>query len=103
MFMVDRLEQTKALASDARLAILDWLAAPDDHFGHQVTGTASEIGVCVSLIAEKLEMAQPTASRHLEILRRANFVSASKRGTWTFFKRDEDAIRAYKSWINEHL
>lgn len=101
--MKDRLEQAKALASDARMAILQWLADPDRHFPRQETGTPSEIGVCVTLIAEKLAMAQPTASRHLELLRRAGFVTASRRGRWSFFTRDEAAIAEYKRWLNEHL
>jgi len=101
--MTDRLEQSKALASDARLSILEWLADPDAHFSHQITGTPSEIGVCVTLLAEKLDIAQPTVSRHLELLRRAGFITFDKQGRWSFFRRDERAIADYKAWINEHL
>ncbi|WP_206518654.1 ArsR/SmtB family transcription factor [Stakelama tenebrarum] len=101
--MVDRLEQSKALAGEARLAILGWLAESDRHFGHQATGAPSEIGVCVTLIAEKLEMAQPTVSRHLELLRRAGFLSVNKIGRWSYFRRNEAAIEDYKRWIDEHL
>jgi len=101
--MSDRLEQSKALASEARLAILEWMSEPDLHFSHQATGKPSEIGVCVTLIAEKLNMAQPTVSRHLELLRRADFLSVSKIGRWSFFRRDEAAISEYKRWINDYL
>lgn len=101
--MTDRLEQSKALASEARQSILKWLAEPDMHFSHQVTGVPSEIGVCVTLITEKLGMAQPTVSRHLELLRRAGFVTAHRIGRWSFFKRDDSALSDYKTWINEHL
>lgn len=101
--MSDRLEQSKALASGARLSILAWLSEPDAHFSHQVTGTPSEIGVCVTLITQKLDMAQPTVSRHLELLRRAGFLSVNKIGRWSFFRREEAAISAYKGWINDHL
>ena len=101
--MYDRLEQSKALASEARLSILDWLSEPDLHFSHQITGTPSEIGVCVTLITEKLDMAQPTVSRHLELLRRAGFLSVSKIGRWSFFRRDEAAIIEFKGWINDYL
>jgi len=101
--MIDRLEQSKALASDARLSILSWLAEPETYFAHQVTGKPSEIGVCVTLLTDKLEMAQPTVSRHLELLRRAGFLTANKIGRWSFFQRDEVAISEYKRWINEHL
>ncbi len=101
--MNDRLEQSKALASEARLSILEWLSEPDLHFLHQVTGKPSEIGVCVTMITEKLDMAQPTVSRHLELLRRAGFLSVNKVGRWSFFHRNEAAISEFKRWINDHL
>jgi len=101
--MTNRLEQSKAIANGARLSILEWLVDPDAHFSHQVTGTPSEIGVCVSLLAAKLNMAQPTVSRHLELLHRAGFLTLYKLGRWSFFSRDEAAISEYKAWINEHL
>lgn len=101
--MPDRLEQTKALASGARLSILDWLVEPDRHFSHQITGKPSGIGVCVTMLTEKLEMAQPTVSRHLELLRRAGFLTVNKVGRWSFFQRDEGAIAEFKDWINDHL
>ena len=101
--MVDRLEQSKALASDARLSILGWLAEPDAHFSHQVTGKPSEIGVCVTLLTEKLDMAQPTVSRHLELLRRAGFLTVNKIGRWSFFQRNEPAVADFKAWINDNL
>lgn len=101
--MHDHLEQAKALASDVRLNILEWLRQPDVHFSHQATGKPSEIGVCVTLLTEKLGMAQPTASRHLELLRRAGFLKVNKVGRWSFFSRDEDGIAAYKEWLNDAL
>lgn len=101
--MTDRLEQSKALTNDARMSILSWLSDPDTYFSHQVTGTPSEIGVCVTLITEKLDMAQPTVSRHLELLRRAGFLSVERIGRWSFFQRDEAAIAEFKEWINDHL
>lgn len=101
--MIDTLEQSKALASNARQSILKWLAKPDVHFSHQVTGVPSEIGVCVTLITEKLEMAQPTVSRHLELLRRAEFVTADKIGRWSFYKRNEKALAVYKAWVNDNI
>jgi DNA-binding transcriptional ArsR family regulator len=101
--MIDRLEQTKALASDTRLSILEWLASPDRYFSHQETGRPSEIGVCVTLLTERLEMAQPTVSRHLELLRRARFLTVNRIGRWSFFQRDEATINDYKDWLNEHL
>lgn len=101
--MNDRLEQTKALANGARLRILAWLKDPARHFNHQETGDPTEIGVCVTLIAAKLAMSQPTVSRHLELLRRAGFVDVTRIGQWSFFQRDEAAISDYGSWVNDGL
>ncbi|MEM9732052.1 MAG: helix-turn-helix transcriptional regulator [Pseudomonadota bacterium] len=101
--MVDRLEQCKAVASDVRLSILNWLADPDAHFSHQVTGKPSEIGVCVTLLTKRLNMAQPTVSRHLELLRRAELLTVNKIGRWSFFQRDEKAIADFKTWLNDTL
>lgn len=101
--MTDRLEQAKALASDTRMNILNWLKEPGRHFTHQVTGDPAEIGVCVTLIAEKLEMAQPTASRHLDQLRRAGFLSVRRIGQWAFFSRNEKELAEYGRWIRDTL
>jgi len=101
--MSDRAEQTKAIANGARLQILDWLKTPRRHFAHQVSGDPEEIGVCVTLITDKLGMSQPTVSRHLEILRRAGFLTVQRRGQWAFFARDETAITEYGSWVRDSL
>lgn len=101
--MVDRTEQTKALASDARMAILEWLKQPRRHFSHQETGDPAEIGVCVTLIADKLNMSQPTVSRHLELLRRAGFVAVNRVGRWSFFSRNKSGLADYRSWLHDNL
>lgn len=101
--MIDRLEQSKALASDARQSILNWLASPNDHFANQETGDPAEIGVCVTLLTEKLQMSQPTVSRHLELLKRADFLTVRKIGRWSFFMRNDAGIADYKRWLNDSL
>lgn len=37
-------------------------------------------------------VAQPTATAHLQILKRAELVTSKRVGQWTFYKRDEAAI-----------
>lgn len=98
-----RVEQSKALAGEPRLLILQWLKEPDTHFCHQTTGDPEALGVCVSLIAEKLQMSQPTVSRHLELLKRAGFLRARKIGKWSFYSRDEAALNGYKSWLDTQI
>jgi len=101
--MSKRENQAKAIANAARMSILSWLSEPERHFAHQVTGDPKEIGVCVTLIAEKLELSQPTVSRHLEVLERAGFLSVNRIGRWSFFKRDDAAIGEYTEWLRDNL
>lgn len=101
--MTDRVEQAKALGSTARMNVLHWLKDPRTHFAHQETGDPAEIGVCVTLIAERLGMSQPAVSRHLDLLRRAGFVTVNRVGRWSFFSRNEEGIAEYRRWVNDGL
>jgi DNA-binding transcriptional ArsR family regulator len=89
----------RALASDRRLQILEWLKAPRSHFRPQVDGDLVRDGVCGLLIAEKLGVSQPTASEHLKVLSRAGLVRPKRIKQWTFYKRDESRIRELKRTI----
>src|SRR5712671_2341007 len=86
----------RALASDRRLLILEWLKRPKAHFPPQVDGDLVKDGVCGVLIADKLGVSQPTVSEHLKILARAGLVRAKRIKQWTFYKRDETRIRELK-------
>ena len=92
-----------ALASDKRLQILDWLKDPETHFPPQRDGDLVKDGVCVIFIADKLGVAQPTATSHLQTLARAGLVTSKRVGQWTFYKRDESAIKALKRAIRDEL
>ncbi|HEV8371915.1 MAG TPA: metalloregulator ArsR/SmtB family transcription factor [Actinomycetota bacterium] len=92
-----------ALASPRRLQVLAWLKDPRAHFPPQRDGDLVEDGVCVLFIAEKLGVAQPTASAHLQALARAGLVTARRIGQWTFYRRDEAAIAAFKHRISQEL
>jgi DNA-binding transcriptional ArsR family regulator len=89
----------RALASDRRLQVLEWLKDPVAHFPPQVDGDLVEDGVCGVLIADKLGVSQPTASEHLKILVQAGFVRSKRIKQWTFYKRDEVSIHATKQTI----
>src|SRR6266568_3796523 len=89
----------RALANERRLQILDWLKDPRRHFPPQVDGDLVRDGVCGVLIARKLRVSQPTASEHLNILVRAGLVQGKRIKQWTFYKRDEAAIRNLKQTL----
>jgi ArsR family transcriptional regulator len=93
----------KALANDRRLQILEWLKDPRRHFRPQVDGDLVKDGVCGVLIAEKLGVSQPTVSEHLKVLTQAGLLRSKRIKQWTFYKRDEEAIRALKSAIRDKL
>jgi ArsR family transcriptional regulator len=90
---------SRALASTKRLQILEWLKDPKKHFPPQVDGDLVKDGVCGLLIARKLGIRQPTASDHLRILSQAGFLRGKRIKQWTFYKRDEAAIRNIKRLI----
>lgn len=92
-----------ALASQNRLLVIEWLKDPRAHFPPQREGDLVEDGVCVLFIADKLGVAQPTATTHLQALARAGLVTSKRVGQWTYYRRDEPAIAALKQKIEENL
>jgi DNA-binding transcriptional ArsR family regulator len=92
-----------ALASPKRLQVLEWLRDPRVHFPPQRDGDLVDDGVCVVFIANKLGVAQPTATTHMQALARAGLVTSKRIGQWTFYKRDEAALAALRHKIAEEL
>src|SRR5271170_4668782 len=89
----------RALASDRRLQILEWLKKPRAHFPPQVDGDLVKDGVCGVLIAAKLGVSQPTVSEHLRILSQAGLVRSKRIKQWIFYRRDEARIKEIKKAI----
>ena len=96
-------EVFRALASPKRLQILGWLRDPVANFPPQRDGDLVDDGVCVIFIADKLGVTQPTATAHLQALARARLVTSKRVGQWTFYKRDEAAIHAFKRQLRDEL
>jgi ArsR family transcriptional regulator len=69
----------KALADPARVGIVNLLSSADE--------------VCVCELTEPLGLSQPTVSHHLRVLREAGLVTVSKRGTWSYYRLDPEALR----------
>jgi ArsR family transcriptional regulator len=89
----------RALASERRRQILEWLKQPRKHFPPQVYGDLVKDGVCGVLIAEKLSVSQPTASEHLKILSQAGLIRGKRIRQWVFYKRDEAGIQQFKKQV----
>jgi ArsR family transcriptional regulator len=73
----------KALADPARVAIVNRLAAADE--------------VCVCNLVAALDLAQPTVSHHLKVLREAGLVDSTRRGTWAYYRLVPGALEALRA------
>jgi DNA-binding transcriptional ArsR family regulator len=93
----------KALASEKRLQILDWLKDPTAHFPPQTDGDLVKDGVCGLFITEKLGVSQPTASEHLRILSDAGFLTGKKIKQWIFYRRDEKEIATFMALLKRQI
>jgi ArsR family transcriptional regulator, arsenate/arsenite/antimonite-responsive transcriptional repressor len=71
------LESLKALADENRLKIIHMLIASD---------------LCVGALANQLGISKPAVSQHLQKLRKAGLVIGEKRGYWTHYVVDRQAL-----------
>lgn len=94
-------EMIKALSHPIRRDILNWLKQPDLYFADQEHPLS--FGVCAGKIDQKTGLSQSTVSNHLAILQRAGFISSKKVGQWNFFSRDEVAIQAFLTRLQQQL
>src|SRR3954464_1462157 len=71
------------LADPARVGIVNLLSTEDE--------------VCVCTLTEALGLSQPTVSHHLRLLREAGLVTVEKRGTWSYYRLENDALNALQN------
>lgn len=98
---MDEVEVAKALSSGIRVQILRWLRDPAGNFETQVDGDLTEDGVCVSLIAARARVSQPTVSRHLSVLKSAGLVETRRVAQRNYHRRDEAGIEKAKRLLKE--
>jgi ArsR family transcriptional regulator len=91
----------RAIASDRRLQVLEWLKRPRGALSAQVDGDLVRDGVCSVNIARKLRVSQPTASEHLNVLARAGLIRGKRIKQWIFYRRDENRIREVRRALSE--
>ena len=96
-------DQLKALSSERRLQILEWLKEPVRHFPAQVDGDLVKDGVCALFLADKLGITQATLSEHMRVLVQADLVQAKRIKQWTFYRRDDERIDALKAGLARDL
>ena len=87
------IEVFKALGNPARLQILQWLKDPDENFGDfEPIADRDSVGVCVTHIQAKAQLAQSTVSSYMNTLERAGLVRSTRVGKWTHYRRDEERL-----------
>lgn len=73
----------QAVADPTRLAILRQLSAEGE--------------VCACDFASCCEVAQPTVSHHLKVLREAGWIEGERRGTWIWYAIRPEALERFRS------
>ncbi|MDC1286482.1 helix-turn-helix domain-containing protein [Gammaproteobacteria bacterium] len=91
-----------ALNNPTRRKIINWLR-DRSNFPPALAEHAEAKGVCVGYIQEKTGLSQPTISNYMGMLKDAGLVDSERHGQWTFYSRNEDAIRAFVAAVEEEL
>ncbi|MEO0371227.1 MAG: metalloregulator ArsR/SmtB family transcription factor [Pseudomonadota bacterium] len=91
-----------ALNNPVRRQILEWLK-DRSNFPPALAGHEDLEGVCVAYIQEKANLSQSTISSYMGLLKQAGFVTSERHGQWTFYRRDEDNIRAFLTAVQHEL
>lgn len=76
----------KALGSEARLRIL---------------GLLKDRSLCVNALSVRLDMSQPSISRHLGILKNAGLVRGEKRGNMVHYSINPESMDEIRLFLNE--
>jgi ArsR family transcriptional regulator len=77
----------KALGDPVRLQLVDVLRR---HAGK----------VCVCELVPLFDLAQPTVSHHLKVLRQAGIVGSEREGLWAYYYVIPDALTELSAWLS---
>jgi ArsR family transcriptional regulator len=77
----------KALGDPVRLQLVDVLRR---HAGK----------VCVCELVPLFDLAQPTVSHHLKVLRQAGIVGSERDGLWAYYYVIPDALTELSAWLS---
>lgn len=88
----------KALSNPTRVQILQWLKEPSKYFPEVYPD-----GVCVSDIQKKVQLSQSTVSQYLSTLQDVGLIESTRKGQWTYYKRNEVQIKEIKRCIMDHI
>ena len=91
-----------ALNNPVRRRILVWLK-DRSNFPPALPEHGEVAGVCVGYIQEKTGLSQSTVSSYMGNLKQAGLVISERHGQWTFYRRDEEAIRAFVEALSREV
>ncbi len=100
---MDIIDINKILSNELRVNILNWLKEPASNFPPHKELKHFNDGVCVQYIGDKAGVSQSTVSHYLSWMQKAGLLIATRHGKWTYYKRNEETIRNYVTYLNEHL
>lgn len=98
---MDKTEILKALSHPVRVEFLEWMRQPEAHFSSQAHPL--DMGICANQFEKRCGLSQSTVSAHLATLEKAGLVTITRVGQWTFYHRNEEAIRAFLAHLGETL
>lgn len=78
---------SKALGDPIRMQLVDVLRK---HAGE----------VCVCELVPLFDLSQPTVSHHLRVLRNAGIVGSERRGLWSYYYVNPEALEELSSWLS---
>lgn len=76
----------KALGDETRLRLINLLLRSDKD-------------VCVCEMVDALELPQYQISKHLTILKNAGILQASRKGTWVYYRLDDEASSFWRDFL----
>ena len=100
---MDFIKINKALSNQTRVNILNWLKEPEKCFPPHKELGHFDFGVCLVFIKNKADLSQSTISQYMLQLQNIDFVTATRLGKWTYFKRNEETIEKYIDYLKNEL
>jgi len=91
----------QCLSNQTRMQIMEWLKDPESNFPPHETLKHFNDGVCATYIQEKAKLSQSTISTYLSNMEKCGLLVMSRHGKWSYFKRNEQTINQYSSYITK--
>lgn len=89
------------VADATRRDILSVLLA--SHRGEWVSNESAHGEISVSEIVTRLELSQPTVSKHLKVLREAGLVHVREKGQHRYYQLDPEPLEEIEDWVIGYL